>query len=232
MELTPEQKAELEKEKAIVVQEDSKTVVEIKPEQEENHLVSALMNNDEAIKMAKQQYEDLRNQKGIANKMSAVVNRKTNADIQTANIKVEEQEKNNKVKKQEIRNELLKLHNDKVYMKREQKHRLKMQKFAQRKEKYGELLTRHCQKKRKNKEGKWEYVTDEKGNPAINMPNGFTLFWLIVLDSIVQFLNLGAEVIGKTNKVVFKSLGIIFIILLLVVAPFRSWLLGLIGISI
>ena len=49
---------------------------------------------------------------------------------------------------------------------------------------------------------------------------------------IVQFLNLGAEVIGKTNKVVFKSLGIIFIILLLFVPPFRNWLLGLIGINL
>lgn len=198
----------------------------------ESNLVSALINNDTAIDMAKRQYEDLKNQKNIANKMGKVVNRKTNADIDTANIKVEEQEKNNKVKKQKIKNELLKLHNDKVFMIREQKHRLKMQKFQQRKEKYGELLTRHCQKKRKNKEGKWEYITGEDGKPEINMPNGFTLFWLIVLDSIVQFLNLGAEVIGKTNKVVFKSIGIIFILLLLLVAPFRSWLLGLIGISI
>lgn len=200
--------------------------------QEDNKLVTALINNDTAIDMARKQYEDLKNQKNIANKMSKVVNRKTNADIDTANLKVEEQEKDNKVKKQEIKNELLKLHNDKVYMQREQKHRLKMQTFQHRKEKYGELLTRHCQKKVKNKDGKWEYLTDENGKPLINMPNGFTLFWLIVLDSIVQFLNLGAEVIGKTNKVVFKSLGIIFIILLLFVPPFRNWLLGLIGINL
>ena len=200
--------------------------------QEDNKLVTALMNNDTAIDMARKQYEDLKNQKNIANKMNKVVNRKTNADIDTANLKVEEQEKDNKVKKQEIKNELLKLHNDKVYMQREQKHRLKMQTFQHRKEKYGELLIRHCQKKVKNKDGKWEYLTDENGKPVINMPNGFTLFWLIVLDSIVQFLNLGAEVIGKTNKVVFKSLGIIFIILLLFVPPFRNWLLGLIGINL
>ena len=231
MELTPEQKAEIEREKAIVIQEDNNAVSEVIPEQE-NQLVSALMNNDTAIEMAKKQYEDLRNQKNIANKMSNVVKRKTNADIDTANLKVEEQEKDNKVKKQEIKNELLKLHNDKVYMQREQKHRLKMQKFEHRRQKYGELLTRHCQKKIKNKEGKWEYQKKKKGRPVINMPNGFTLFWLIVLDSIVQFLNLGAEVIGKTNKVVFKAMGIIFIILLLFVAPFRSWLLGLIGINI
>lgn len=199
--------------------------------QEDNKLVTALMNNDTAIDMARKQYEDLKNQKNIANKMNKVVNRKTNADIDAANIKVEEQEKDNRVKKQQIKNELLKLHNDKVYMQREQKHRLKMQKFAQRKEKYGELLTRHCQKRQKNKDGKWEYLTDENGKPIINMPNGFVLFWLIVLDSIVQFLNLGAEIIGKTNKVVFKSLFIIFIILLLFVAQFRTWLLGLIGIG-
>ena len=200
--------------------------------EEENHLVTALVNNETAIEIAKQQYEGLKNQKNIANKMGKVVNRKTNADIDSANIKVEEQEKDNKIKKQKIKNELLKLHNDKVFMQREQKHRLKMQKFEQRKEKYGELLTRHCQRKRKNKEGKWEYVVDESGKPVLNMPNGFVLFWLIVLDSIVQFLNLGAEVVGKTNKVVFKSLGIIFIILMLFVAPFRTWLLGLIGIQI
>lgn len=231
MELTPEQRAEIEKEKQLVVQEDAQSLA--KTEQEsENSLVSALMNNNEAIKIAKQQYEDLRNQKDIANKMSKVVNRKTNADIDTAKIKVEEQEKDNKVKKQKIKNELLKLHNDKVFLEKEQKHRLKMQKKQQRIEKYGELLTRHCQKKRKNKEGKWEYIVDENGKPDINMPNAFTLFWLIVLDSIVQFLNLGAEVIGKTNKVVFKSLGIVFIVLLLFVAPFRNWLLGLIGIKI
>lgn len=231
MALTPEQMDELDKEKALVVQEDRNNSIQQVPLAEDSKLVTALINNDTAIDMAKKQYEALKNQKNIASKMSKVVNRKTNADIDTANIKVEEQEKDNRVKKQQIKNELLKLHNDKVYMQREQKHRLKMQKFAQRKEKYGELLTRHCQKRQKNKDGKWEYLTDENGKPIINMPNGFVLFWLIVLDSIVQFLNLGAEIIGKTNKVVFKSLFIIFIILLLFVAPFRTWLLGLIGIG-
>ena len=205
---------------------------EIARRDDDNQLVAALINNETAIEMAREQYQDLKNQKNIAGKMSKVVTRKTNADITTANLKVEEQEKDNKVRKQEIKNALLKLHNDKVYLQNEQKHRIKMQKFQQRKEKYGELLTRHCQRKRKNKEGKWEYVTDETGKPLINMPSGFVLFWLILLDSIVQFLNLGAEVVGKTNKVVFKSLGIIFFILILVVPPFRSWLFGLVGINI
>ena len=196
-------------------------------------LISALIDNNTitAIEIAKKQYENLENQKNIANKMSKVVNRKTNADIDTANLKVEKQEKNNKVKKQEIKNELLKLKNEKIYMQREQMHQLKMQKTRHRLEKYGELLTRHCQKKVKDKDGKWQYQVDSNGKPLINAPNGFTLFWLIILDSIVQFLNLGAEVISKTNKVVLKSLGIIFIILLLLVPPFRDWLLSLIGVK-
>ena len=72
---------------------------EITTIQDDNALVNALVNNETAVDIAKQKYQDQKNQKNIANKMGKVVNRKTNADIETANIKVEEQEKNNRVKK-------------------------------------------------------------------------------------------------------------------------------------
>ena len=113
---------------------------EIARRDDDNQLVAALINNETAIEMAREQYQDLKNQKNIAGKMSKVVTRKTNADITTANLKVEEQEKDNKVRKQEIKNALLKLHNDKVYLQNEQKHRIKMQKFQQRKETLGKKI--------------------------------------------------------------------------------------------
>lgn len=63
------------------------------------------------------------------------------------------------------------------------------------------------------------------------MPNAFTLFWLIVFDSIVMFLNQTADIFGGLNKVVFKIFWILIIALIIFVPPVRQWLFGLIGIN-
>ena len=205
---------------------------EIVKREVDNKLVNALMNNDTAIEMARKQYEDLRNQKNIADKMNKVVNRKTNADIDTANLKVEEQEKDNKVRKQKIKNELLKLHNDKVYLKKEQKHRLEMQRASQLREKYEDLLLRTCRKKQKGEDKKWHYVDDENGKPIINVPGKIRFFFIRLFDGIVSGLNQISDIFGAINKGVLKGSLIILILLLLLVPPFREWLLGLIGINL
>lgn len=199
---------------------------------QENKLVNAVMENDTALEIAKAKFEDIKNQKNLANKMGKVVNKKANTDIESADLKVEQQRLANKVEKARQQNELLKCQEERKYLLKESKHRLQMQKFAQRKEKYADLLLRHCRKKVKNAQGKWEYQTDKDGNAIINMPNAFTLFWLIVFDSIVMFLNQTADIFSGLNKVVFKVFWVVLICLILFVQPIREWLFGLIGINL
>lgn len=213
----------------VISENDDQNFVAIK---DDNALVAALVNNDAAVDIARQKYQDQKNQKSIANKMGKVVNRKTNADIETANIKVEEQEKNNRVKKQEIRNELLKLKNDKTYLKKEHKHRLEMQRARHLREKYEDLLLRTCRKKQKGEDKKWHYVNDKEGNPIVNIPGKVRFFFIRLFDGIVSGLNQIADILGAINKGVLKGSLIILILLLLIVAPFRNWLLGLIGIHL
>lgn len=198
----------------------------------DNEFVQAMTNNEVAIQMARDGYNDIKNQKNIAKGIKKVAIDNTKTDIETAKIKVEDKKKNNKVKRQEIKNELYKLKQDKIYLEKESKHKLAMQKFNQRKEKYGDLLLRHCRKKVKNAEGKWEYQVDDNGDAIINMPNGFVLFWLIVFDSIVMFLNQTAEIFGSLNKIVFKVFWIILILIVLFIPPVRQWLFGLIGLNL
>ena len=203
---------------------------EITTIQDDNALVNALVNNETAVDIAKQKYQDQKNQKNIANKMGKVVNRKTNADIETANIKVEEQEKNNRVKKQEIKNELLRLKNDKIYLKKEHKHRLDMQRAKHLREKYEDLLLRTCRKKQKGEDKKWHFIDDKDGNPIINIPGKIRFFFIRLFDGIISGLNQVADIFGALNKGVLKGSLIILIILLIVVSPFRNWLFNLIGI--
>lgn len=205
-------------------QEQAVVVVE-----NDNKLVDALVNNETAISIAKKQYEDLANQKQIAKKMGNVVNRKTNADIETADLLVKEQEVSNKVKKAEQRNKLLQLKNERTYLKREQKHRLQMQREKQLREKYGDLLLRTCRKKQKDENGKSVFVNDKNGDPIINVPSPFAFFWIRLWDSVISTLNQTADIFGALNKNVLKG-GIFLIIMLLVfVPPFRSWIFGLIN---
>ena len=198
----------------------------------DNEFVQAMTNNEVAIQMARDGYNDIKNQKNIAKGIKKVAVDNTKTDIETAKIKVEDKKKNNKIKRQEIKNELYKLKQDKIYLEKESKHKLAMQRFNQRKEKYGDLLLRHCRKKVKNAEGKWEYQVDEKGDAIINMPNSFVLFWLIVFDSIVMFLNQTADIFGSLNKIVFKVFWIILIVVVLFIPPVREWLFGLIGLNL
>ena len=198
----------------------------------DNEFVQAMTNNEVAIQMARDGYNDIKNQKNIAKGIKKVAIDNTKTDIETAKIKVEDKKKNNKVKRQEMKNELYKLKQDKIYLEKESKHKLAMQRFNQRKEKYGDLLLRHCRKKVKNAEGKWEYQVDDNGDAIINMPNGFVLFWLIVFDSIVMFLNQTAEIFGSLNKIVFKVFWIILILIVLFIPPVRQWLFGLIGLNL
>lgn len=199
---------------------------------QDNKLVSEILSNDTALEIAKTKFEDIKNQKHLATKMGKVVNKKADTDIETADLKVEQQRLANKVEKARQKNELLKCKADRKYLIKESKHKLNMQKFAHRKEKYADLLLRHCRKRVKNAEGKWEYQTDNEGNAIINMPNAFTLFWLIVFDSIVMFLNQTADIFGGLNKIVFKVFWWALILVILLVPPVRQSLFGLIGINI
>lgn len=198
----------------------------------ENSLVNALVNNESAIDMAKEQYQDLKNQKQIAKKMGNVVNKKTNADIETADLLVKDQVVSNKVKKAEQKNKLLQLKNEKIYLKKEQKHKLAMQRQKHMREKYEDLLLRTCRKKQKGEDGKYHFVDDKDGNPIINVPGKIKFFFIKLFDGIVSLLNLTAEIFGAINKNVIRGLFIILILLLVFVPPFREFLLGLIGIKI
>lgn len=220
------------KEKEYSVVETTNKVDNYELQTQDNKLVNAVMENDTALEIAKAKFEDIKNQKNLASKMGKVVNKKANTDIESADLKVEQQRLANKVEKARQQNELLKCQEERKYLIKESKHRLQMQKFAQRKEKYADLLLRHCRKKIKNAQGKWEYQTDKDGNAIINMPNAFTLFWLIVFDSIVMFLNQTADIFSGLNKVVFKIFWIVLICLFLFIQPIREWLFGLIGINL
>lgn len=218
--------------------EEKETQVVLSPEKsanelqtQSNELVDALMSNKTALDIAKQQHDGLKNQKRIAKKMGDVVEKKTDADIETADLRVEQQRLENSVERARQKNELLKCREERKLLIRESRHNLQMQRFRHRKEKYGDLLLRHCRKKTKNDEGQWVYQYDEKGNTLINMPNTFVLFWLIVFDSIVMFLNQVADVFGSLNKVVWKVIWIALILLVVLVQPIREFLLSLIGIK-
>lgn len=201
-------------------------------ENESNGLVNALMDNSEAIKMAKDQYKSLRNQKDLAKGMNKVVTDKAKADIETAHLKVNEQKVNNKITRAEQRNKLIQLNAEKKYLEREANHKLQMQKFKQIKEKNYDLLLRYFRAKHKDENGKWVYESDAEGNPIIHMPSRFGLAMVRFFDSLTATLNQIADAVGGLNKVVFKGIGIVFILLLLFVPPFRQWLLGLIGINL
>lgn len=198
----------------------------------DNEIVGALLDNTAAMQLAKEQHEQLKTQKTIAQKIGEVINKKTTADIETADLKVEQQRLANKVERARQKNELLKCKQERILLQKENRHALEMQKFRHRKEKYGDLLLRHCRKKMKDENGKWVFVKDKDGNDIVNMPNTFVLFWLIIFDSIVMFFNQIAEVIGSMNKIVRKAIWITLILLFVLVEPLRNWLFNLIGIHI
>lgn len=214
------------------VEEKNKMDLIESEQRQENTLVNALVNNETAIDIAKEQYKDLKNQKQIAKKMGNVVNKKTNADIETADLLVKDQIVGNKVKKAEQRNRLLELHNERVRLKKEQKHQLEMQRARHIREKHEDLLLRTCRKKQRGEDGKMHFVNDEYGKPIVNIPSKFSFFWIRFWDSIVSTLNQTAEIFGAINKNVIKGGFIILICLILFVPPIRIWLLGLIGIHI
>lgn len=214
------------------VEETTDKVDAYKLQVQDNKLVNAVMENNTALELAKTKFEDIKNQKNLANKMGKVVNKKANADIESADLKVEQQRLANKVEKARQQNELLKCKQERKYLIKESKHKMTMQKFAHRKEKYGDLLLRHCRKRTKNAQGKWEFQTDKDGNAIINMPNTFTLFWLIVFDSVVMFLNQTADILSGLNKVVFKVFWALLICIVLFIPPIREFILGLIGINL
>ena len=74
----------------IVVQETT-NVPQI--EVTDNAFVTEMTNNSVAIQMAKEGYNDIKNQKNIAKGIKTVAIENTKADIQTAQIKVEEKRK-------------------------------------------------------------------------------------------------------------------------------------------
>lgn len=224
-----EEQSCIEKEVAVQV---TTNVVSTEIQTTDNKFIEAMTNNNVAIQMAQDSYNNIKNQKNIAKGIEKVAVENTKTDIESADIKVQEKKKNNKVKKQEIANDLFKLKQEKKYLQRESKHKLTMQRFNQRKEKYGDLLLRHCRKKSKNADGKWEYQMDKQGNAIINMPNSFTLFFLIIFDSLVMFLNQTTDVFSGLNKVVFKAFWFIVIAIILFVPAAREWLFGLIGLRL
>lgn len=206
------------------------TLTEYK-EIEENQLVNALMNTDEAVKMAKEQFKNIKNQKDLAKKMEKVVTAKANADIESADLKVKEQEVSNKIKRAEQRNKLVQLNAEKKFLEKEAKHKLAMQKFKQMKEKNYDLLLRYFRAKHKDENGKWVYESDKEGNPIIHMPSRFSLAMVRFFDSLTNTLNQVADAVGGLNKVVFKGLFFVLILVVLLVPPVREWLLGLLGIG-
>lgn len=216
------------KEPQVTIQETTTEVVEVK----DNGLVSSIMQNDTAIELAKNSFNELKNQKGIAKRMHKIVTNKTNSDLDSANLAVEDQNVSNRVKRQEQKNKLYELKEEKKFLKREGRHKIIMQKNNHRKEKYADLMLRHCRKKTKDENGKWKFQTDKSGNPLITMPNGFVLFWLIFFDSIVQFLNQTGEIMSGLNKVVFKVFWIVLLCIIIFVPSVREWLFGLIGLNV
>ena len=223
MESLEEIKQEIAKKK-----QEEMAIVEAK---KANGLVNALVDNETAIDIAKQQYQDLKNQKQIAKKMGNVVNKKTNADIETADLIVKEQIVSNKVKRAEQRNKLLQLKAERKFLKKEEAHRLAMQRQSQLREKYEDLLLRTCRKKQKGDDGKYHFIDGPDGKPIINTPGPVKFFFIRLFDGIVSILNLTAEIFGAINKNVFKGLFIILLLLFLFVPPFRDFILSLIGVK-
>ena len=198
---------------------------------EGNKLVGALLNTDDALDIAKKQFKNIKNQKDIAKKMEKVAKDKVNADIDTANLQVKDQEVSNKIKRAEQRNKLIQLNAEKKYLEKEAKHKLAMQKFKQMKEKNYDLLLRYFRTKHKDNDGKWVYESDAQGNPIIHIPSRFSLCMVRFFDTLTNTLNQIADAVSGLNKVVFKGLFIILVLIFIFVPPVRAWILGLIGIK-
>lgn len=194
----------------------------------ENELVTTLMDTTEAVKIAKGEFANLKNQKNIAKKMGKVVSEKTNADIEKAQLQVEDQKVDNKIKRAEQRNKLIQLDAEKKLLEREAEHKLQMQKFKQIKEKNYDLLLKYFRAKHKDEHGKWVYESDQNGNPIIHMPSSFSLRLIRFFDATTSTLNQIAEAVGGLNKIVFKGGIVLFILLMLFVPPLRNWILSLI----
>jgi len=233
-------KNELEETANIVVeQEQSLPIAQTESEKSgfelqttDNEFVKAMTDNSVAVGMAKSEYEKLKNQKKIADKIGQVANENTKTEIESARLKVKEKDKNNKIKKQEINNELLRLKNERTLLIKEQKHAIEMQRARHIKETYYDLLLRTCRKKQKDDNGKLQYISDKDGNPIINIPSRLRLCLLRFFDGLISTLNQTAEIFSALNKNVVKAGFIILILLLIFIPPFRVWLLSLIGISL
>lgn len=197
-----------------------------------NNFVEAMTDNSVAIDIAREKYNTLKNQKKIGKQIEDVVKKNTETEIKSAEIKVQEKDKNNKVKQAEIKNELLRLENERIYLKKERKHKLDMQRAQHIRDNYEDLLLRTCRKKQKDANGKWVYVKDKDGNDIINVPGRFKLFWLRLFDGIISTLNQTADIFGALNKNVLKGGFILLVFALLFIPPFREWLIGLIGIKL
>ena len=209
---------------------ENATLVEYK-EIKNNELVDALTNVTDAVGIAKEQFQNIKNQKDIAKKMGKVAKSKVETDIDTANLQVKDQKVNNEIKRAEQRNKLIQLNAEKKYLEKEAKHKLKMQKFKQMKEKNYDLLLRYFRARHKDENGKWVYETDAQGNPIIHMPSRFSLAMVRFFDSLTNTLNQVADAVGGLNKVVFKGLFFVLLLVVLFVPPVREWLLGLLGIG-
>jgi len=197
-----------------------------------NKFINQMTDNFVALEIAKDEYAKLKNQKKIADKIGKVAKENTEAEIESASLKVKEKDKNNKVKKQEIKNELLKLKNERILLEKEQKHALEMQRAKHIREKFEDLLLRTCRKKQKDESGKWQFINDENGKPVVNIPSKFSFFWLRFFDGIISTLNQTAEIFGLLNKNVLKFGFILLILILIFVPTLRNWIFGLIGINL
>lgn len=223
-----------ETQNSLIVKEETSIPVNGKTFEDQvrdNKFVNAMTNNEVAVQMARDEYNSLKNQKTIAKGIKKVAIDNTKTDIDSANIQVEEKRKNNKVKRQEISNELYRLKKERQFLEKEQKHRLEMQRAEQIREKYEDLLLRTCRKKQKGEDGKYHYINDENGKPIVNIPGKFRFFWIRLFDGIVSGLNQTAEILSALNKNVLKGGLIILILALLLIPPFREWVINLIGIK-
>lgn len=209
---------------------ENSTLIEYK-EVEENKLVDALLDTNDALDMAKKQFKNIKNQRDIAQKMEKVAKEKVNADIETANLKVKDQQVSNKIRRAEQRNRLIQLNAEKKYLEKEAKHKLQMQKFKQMKEKNYDLLLKYFRAKHKDENGKWVYETDAQGNPIIHMPSRFSLGMVRFFDSLTNTINQVADAISGLNKVAFRGIFFVLLGVFLLVPPAREWLLGLLGIG-
>lgn len=151
-----------------------------------------------------------------AESLSKVADKSLEVDIETEKNKVLQKQANNKAEKQEIKNRLIVLTNEAKRLKKEEKHKNKLQKIRLKNEK---------------KEEEWNKLKGTLEPLGYSyVPNFLCLYILLFLNGVKAFFNAVSEVSDALLKALKWIIFIVIVLTIILIVPVtRAWILGLLG---